>query len=64
LCGAGHDADPRAVSVGIFRTQLCAPSSRRNDTSGDHIILACRRGGGNHSRPAWSHNKWGLLAAA
>ena len=50
LCGAGHDADPRAVSVGLSRTQLCARSSRRKDTSGDHIILAYRRDGASHSR--------------
>jgi hypothetical protein len=31
------------VSVGISRTQLCARSSRRNDTGGDHIILSHRR---------------------
>ncbi len=60
LCGAGHDADRRAVSVGLSRTQLCPRSSRRKDTSGDHIILSDRKEGASHSRPDWSHHKWGL----
>jgi hypothetical protein len=60
LCGAGHRADPLPVSVGISRTQLCLRSSRPKDASGDHIILACRRGGATHSQPARSRRIRGL----